>query len=121
MIPLRKHYIRLKKLPGGARILASVIVQTEHEQSVKIVFIRHRHKRDWLTILSTDIDLRTDEIVCIYGKRCDFEVFFNMMKYHLHHETEAYLSDYNGIIGHTTIAMIRYIFLVVEQRCHDDR
>jgi len=31
------------------------------------------------------------------------------------------LRDYDGIIGHTTIAMVRYIFLAFEQRCHDDQ
>ena len=27
----------------------------------------------------------------------------------------------DGIIGHTTITMVRYIFLSIEQRCHDDQ
>ncbi len=35
-------------------------------------------------------------------------------------EKEAQLRDYDGIIGHSTIAMARYIFLAVEQCCHDD-
>ncbi|MBU0480380.1 MAG: IS4 family transposase, partial [Proteobacteria bacterium] len=42
------------------------------------------------------------------------------MKHHLNLEKEAQLRDYDGIIGHTTIAMARYIFLAFEQRCHDD-
>ena len=47
-------------------------------------------------------------------------MFFKIMKHHLNLEKEAQLRDYDGIIGHTTIAMARYIFLAVEQRCHDD-
>ena len=43
-----------------------------------------------------------------------------MMKHHLNLEKEAQLRDYDGIIGHTTIAMARYVFLAVEQRCHAD-
>ncbi len=43
-----------------------------------------------------------------------------MMKHHLNLEKETQLRDYDGIIGHTTIAMARYIFLAVEQRCHAD-
>ena len=113
-------YRRIRKRPGKAHILASVIVETKHKQKVKIVFVRHRHKRDWLAILSTRIDLPAKEIVRIYGKRWDIEVFFKMMKHHLNLEKEAQLRDYDGIIGHTTIAMVRYIFLAVEQRCHDD-
>ena len=113
-------YSCLKKRPGKARILASVIVETQHEQRVKIVFVRHRHKRDWLAILSTDTKLAAAEIVRVYGKRWDIEVFFKMMKHHLNLEKEVQLRDYDGIIGHTTIVMVRYIFLAIEQRCHDD-
>ncbi len=63
------------------------------------------------------------EIVCIYGKRWDIEVFFKiqMVRHHLNLEKEAQLRDYDEIIGHTTIAKARYIFLAVEQRCHDYR
>ena len=48
-------------------------------------------------------------------------MFFKMMKHHLNLEKEVQLRDYGGIIGHITIAMVRYIFLVFEQRCHDDQ
>ena len=119
-VTLGDLYRRIKKRPGKAHILASVIVETKQKQKVKIVFVRHHHKRDWLAILSTRIDLPAKEIVRIYGKRWDIEVFFKMMKHHLNLEKEAQLRDYDGIIGHTTIAMVRYIFLAVEQRCHDD-
>ena len=68
-VTLGEMYIRIKKRPGKARILASVVVETKHEQKVKIVFVRHRHKRNWLAILSTNIDLTADEIVSIYGKK----------------------------------------------------
>ncbi len=120
-VTLGKLYTRIRKRRGRARILASVVVETKHDQKVKIVFVRHRHKRDWLAILSTKINLSDEEVVRIYGKRWDIEVFFKMMKHHLNLEKEAQLRDYDGIVGHTTIAMTRYIFLAVEQRCHDDQ
>lgn len=113
-------YKRLRKRSGKAKILASVIVKNKQDQSVKIVFVRHRHKRDWLAILSTDTKLAASEIVRIYGKRWDIEVFFKMLKHHLNLEREVQLRDYQGIIGHVTITMMRYIFLAYEQRCHDD-
>jgi hypothetical protein len=120
-VTLGKLYSRIRKRPGKARILASVVVETVKKQQVKIVFVRHRHKRDWLAIVSTKIALPAEEIVRIYGKRWDIEVFFKMLKQHLNLEKEAQLRDYDGIVGHTTIVMIRYIFLAVEQRCHDDQ
>jgi hypothetical protein len=120
-VTLGKLYTRIRKRPGKARILASVVVETKQKQKVRIVFVRHRHKRDWLAIVSTKVDLPAEEIVRICGKRWDIEVFFKMMKHHLNLEKEAQLRDYDGIIGHTTIVMVRYIFLAVEQRCHDDQ
>ncbi len=50
------------------------MVETKQEQKVKIVFVRHRHKRDWLAIVSTKIDLPAEEIVRIYLKRWDIGV-----------------------------------------------
>lgn len=119
-LTLRRLFTKLKKRPGKARILASVTVATKKEQKVRIVFIRHRHKRQWLAILSTKIDLADEEIVRIYGKRWDIEVFFKMTKHYLNLERETQLRDFDGIIGHVTIVMSRYVFLAFEQRCHDD-
>ncbi len=120
-VRLSNLYKLLKKRPGKARILTSVVAETKQGQQVKIVFVRHRHKkRHWLAIVSTRIDLPDEEIVRIYGKRWDIEVFFKMMKHYLNLEREAQLRDYDGMIGHITIAMSRYIFLAVEQRRHDD-
>ena len=42
------------------------------------------------------------------------------MKHYLNLEREVQLRDYDGMVGHITIAMSRYIFLAFEQRCHDD-
>jgi hypothetical protein len=119
-LTLGRLFSKLKKRPGKARILASEVVETKKEQKIKIVFVRHRHKRQWLAILSTKIDLADEEIVRIYGKRWDIEVFFKMMKHYLNLERETQLRDFDGIMGHITIVMSRYIFLAFEQRCHDD-
>ena len=48
-------------------------------------------------------------------------MFFKMMKHHLNLEREVQLRDYEGIVAYTTIVMTRYIFLAIEQRCHDDQ
>lgn len=120
-VRLSKLYSMLRKRPGRAKILASIVTQMANEQEVKIVFVRHRHKkRQWLAILCTDTALADEEIVRIYGKRWDIEVFFKMMKHYLNLEREVQLRDYDGIIGHVTIVLTRYVFLAFEQRCHDD-
>ncbi len=119
-LTLGRLFDKLKKRRGKARILASVVVETKKEQKIKIVFVRHRHKRQWLALFSTKVELTDEEIVRIYGKRWDIEVFFKMMKHYLNLERETQLRDFDGIIGHITIVMSRYVFLAFEQRCHDD-
>ncbi|WP_028314743.1 hypothetical protein [Desulfatibacillum aliphaticivorans] len=36
---------------------------------VKLVFVRDRRKKDWLALLSTDLELADEEVVRIYGKK----------------------------------------------------
>ena len=120
-IRLSRLYSLLRKRPGKANILASVVVETRAEQQIKIVFVRNRNKkRQWLALFSTDTTVPDKKIVRIYGKRWDIEVFFKMMKHYLNLERETQLRDYDGMVAHITIVMSRYIFLAVEQRCHDD-
>jgi len=117
---LGEIYRRVRKRSGKAKILASVLVETKDGLPAKIVFVRNRQKRNWLAILSTDINLPDEEIIQIYGKRWDIEVFFKMAKHYLKLEKEVQLRDYDGLIGHATIVMLRYLFLALEQRLHDD-
>lgn len=117
---LGKLYQRLKKRPGKARILASVVLPMVNGPLVKIVFVRNRNGRGWLALLSTDTTLPDGEIIRIYGKRWDIEVFFKMVKHHLNLEREVQLRDYDGLVAHTSLVFSRYLFLAVQQRFHDD-
>lgn len=117
---LGKLYQRMKKRPGKARILASVVLPMVNGPLVKIVFVRNRNGRGWLALLSTDTTLPDEEIIRIYGKRWDIEVFFKMIKHHLNLEREVQLRNYDGLVAHTSLVFSRYLFLAVQQRFHDD-
>lgn len=119
-LPLKAIYNLLRKRPGKAKILTSTVVTLNDGLSAKLVFIRDRRKSDWLALLSTDITLSEEEIVCIYGKRWDIEVFFKMVKQHLNLESGIQARDFDSLIAHTTIVMMRHIFLSLLQRRHDD-
>ena len=100
-VRLCKLYSLLRKRPGRAKILTSVLTETAKRQKIKIVFVRNRNKkRQWLAILSIRIGLPDEEIVRIYGKRWDIEVFFKMIKHYLKLERETQLRDYDGMVGH---------------------
>ena len=79
----RDLYSKLKKKPGKAKIKASVIVKLPNGEDARIIFAPSDKKRGWLAILSTDTTLAEEEIVRLYGKRWDIEVFFKMCKQHL--------------------------------------
>lgn len=119
-VTLEGLYRNIRKRPGKARIRANVIVTIASGQAVKIVFVRNHKKSDWLALLSTDITLADTDIVRIYGKRWDIEVFFKMSKQYLHLEKGVQFRSFDGLIAHTTIAMIRYLFLSYRQRCESD-
>lgn len=113
-------YRKLLKRRGRAKILASVVVTMNDGDLARIVFVRNRHKKDWLALLSTDTELADADVIRIYGKRWDIEVFFRTIKQHLDLEKGCQARDFDALIAHTTIVMMRYIFLALEQRRNDD-
>jgi hypothetical protein len=88
--------------------------------TAKLVFVRNRNKKDWLALLCTGENLPNEEIVRIYGRRWDIEVFFRTAKQHLELERGCQSRDFDALIAHTSIVMARYIFLSIEKRRTDD-
>jgi len=113
-------YRKLKKRRGRARVLATTIVKLKDGRAAKIVFVRDKRKKDWLALLSTDTTLSGADIVRIYGKRWDIEVFFKMAKQHLKLAKEIQCRDYDALIAHTSIVFMRYMFLSYQCRVETD-
>ena len=84
--------------------------------------IENRSKQ-WLALLSTDLDLTEEEIVfCrIYGKRWDIEVFFKMNKSYLRLAKEFQGRSYDMMFAHTSLVFTRYLFLAMETRENKDQ
>ena len=123
---LKSLYSTLKKKHGKAKIKASVIVEIgEYSQATpikaKIVFVKDRNKsKNWLALISTDITLSDEEIIRIYGKRWDIEVFFKMNKSFLNLAKEFQGRSYDSMVAHTTIVFTRYIMLSTQSRNNED-
>ncbi|QLA18342.1 transposase [Desulfolutivibrio sulfoxidireducens] len=113
-------YRALKKRRGQAKILSSVVVAINDGEPARIVLVRDRRKKDWLALLTTDINLPDEEVVRIYGKRWDIEVFFRTAKQFLQLEKGSQARGFDTLIAHSTIVLMRYIFLALEQRRLDD-
>jgi len=119
---LKDLYSKLKKKRGKAKIKASVLVTLTDGNKAKIIFVPCDKKRGWLALLrvtfrlSTDIFIADEEIIRLYGRRWDIEVFFKMYKQHLKLVKEIQIRNYDGLIGHTSLVMIRYNILSLFQR-----
>ncbi len=113
-------YRKLRKRRGRAKIKASAIVTLKDGPNVKLVFVQDRRKKDWLALMSTDLELANEEIIRIYGKRWDIEVFFKMAKQHLNLAKEIQCRDFDALIAHTSIVFMRYMFLAYQCRIETD-
>lgn len=65
--------------------------------------------------------LSETEIIRIYGKRWDIEVFFKTCKSYLKRFTECHSLSYDALTAHTAVVFVRYILLVLEQRSATDQ
>lgn len=120
-LTLSQIYRKIRKRRGRATIKGSVVVGIGEDKKARLVFVRNRNKSvKWLALLCTDLSLSDDEVVRIYGKRWDIEVFFKMAKHYLKLDSEIQVRDFDSIVAHSTIVMIRYTFLALEQRLATD-
>ena len=87
----------------------------------RIVCVRNRNnKKDWIAFISTDVTLPPEEILRIYGKRWDIEVFFKACKSMLHLGSECHCLSYDALNAHVSLVFIRYMLLSLQQRCNTD-
>jgi len=96
-------------------------VKSESGESLKIVFVRNRNKKnDWIAILTTDAALEDAEIIRIYGMRWSIEPFHKVIKSLLKLGKEFEGRSYDMMISHTTIVFTRYLILEWERRENND-
>jgi hypothetical protein len=124
-LTLKELYRSVRKRCGRAKILASVQVELGTDSRnravmAKIVFVRARNSRKWLALLSTDTDLADEEIIKLYKRRWDIEVFFKISKSYLQLAKEFQSRSYDALIAHTTIVFARYIMLELGRRSARD-
>ncbi len=72
--------------------------------------------KQWLALISTDLSLSDEEVVQMYEKRWDIEVFFKTVKSYLKLTRECYSRSYDALVAQATVVFSRYILLAIEQR-----
>ena len=124
---IKQIYSRNRKRPGRAKYLLSVEVTILSKDKgvadipARIVYVRNRAKRkEWLALICTNMSVTEQEIIRIYGKRWDIEVFFKTCKTYLKLTSECRSLSYDALTAHTVIVFVRYMLLALEQRIATD-
>ena len=128
-LDIKEIYSRNKKRRGRSKYLLSVMVDivskkedgTEDVVPAKIVYVRNtKKKKDWVALICTNTELSENEIVRIYGKRWQTEVFYKTCKSWLKLGKECRSLSYDAMTAHVAIVFARYMLLSIEQRKDTD-
>jgi len=88
---------------------------------LKIVFIHDkRAKNDWCAIGTTDLELIKEQMVVLYSRRWDIEVFFKTCKEFLGFAKDFQSLSYDAVTAAVAIVFTRYVMLAVEVRNNTD-
>ena len=122
---LNQIYDMHKKRRGRSRYLLSVEVLLYNGEGetlpARIVFVRDRkNRKKWIAFCTTDMSLTEDEVIQLYGKRWDIEVFFKVCKSYLNLAKEFQGMSYDAMTAHTAVVMLRYIMLAIDKRQNED-
>ena len=121
---LNKIYGMNKKRRGRSRYLLSVNAEIEKNGMripAKIVCVRNKkNRKDWVPFICTDPNLSEEEIIRIYGKRWQIEVFFKTCKSMLNLVGECHSLFYDALTAHVAIVFTRYMLLALTGRQNQD-
>lgn len=122
-LSIKKIFGICKKRRGRSKYLLSVNVMVGKDQKIpaKIVCVRNKkNKKDCIAFICTNPDLSEEEIIRIYGKRWQIEVFFKTCKTYLHLISECHSLSYDALTAHVAIVFARYMMFAMEQRQNED-
>ena len=121
-LSIKKIFGICKKRRGRSKYLLSVNVMVGKEKlPAKIVCVRNKkNKKDWIAFICTNPKLSEEEIIRIYGKRWQIEVFFKTCKSYLNLISECHSLTYDALTAHVAIVFTRYLMIAMEQRRNED-
>lgn len=124
LMPLTEIFRISKKRPGRARYLLSVNVSVEKDAitlPARIIYVRNRsNRKEYLAIITTNMTTEENEIIRIYGKRWDIEVFFKVCKSYLKLNGECRSLSFDAMTAHVAVVFTRYMMLSVQNRIESD-
>ena len=122
-LSINKIYGMCRKRPGRSKYLLSVDVMVGKDQKIpaRIVCVRNKKKKkDWVAFICTDASLSEEEIIRVYGKRWQIEIFFKTCKSYLQLVSECHSLSYDALTAHVAVVFTRYLMIAFEQRRNED-
>ena len=122
-LSIKKIFNICKKRRGRSKYLLSVNVMVGKDKKIpaKIVCVRNKkNKKDWIAFICTNPEISEEEIIRIYGKRWQIEVFFKTCKSYLNLISECHSLTYDALTAHVAIVFTRYLMIAMEQRRNED-
>ena len=87
----------------------------------KIVYVRNtKKKQDWGALICSNTELSEEDIIRIYGKRWQTEVFYKTCKSWLKLAKECHGLSYDALTAHVSLVFTRYMLLSIVQRKSED-
>ena len=123
LLSIKKIFGACKKRRGRSKYLLSVNVMIGKDEKIpaKIVCVRNKkNKKDWIAFICTNPEISEKEIIRIYGKRWQIEVFFKTCKSYLNLISECHSLTYDALTAHVAIVFTRYLMIAMEQRRNED-
>jgi hypothetical protein len=122
---LKQIYSSSPKRRGRSKYLLSAEVLFYNDKAetmpARIVFVRDRNNRSkWIAFGATDMELSEEQVIQLYSRRWDIEVFFKICKSYLNLANEFQGLSYDSVTAHTAIVMIRYLILATQKRQNED-
>lgn len=126
---IKEIYSRNKKRCGRSKYLLSVLVNVTAQSDdgapitipAKIVYVRNtKKKKDWGALICSNTELSEEDIIRIYGKRWQTEVFYKTCKSWLKLAKECHGLSYDALTAHVSLVFTRYMLLSIVQRKSED-
>ena len=121
---VKQIFEKQRKQERHSKYICSAVVQVVRDSvsvEARIVCVHNRNNRkEWVALISTDMSLSEEDIIRIYGKRWDIEVFFKVCKSYLQLTTGYHGLSYDALTAHVAIVFTRYMLLTVEERSNKD-
>ena len=109
---LENLYAQVKNMIHKDNDFVTVGVELLDGTPFSVTFVRDRqNKREWLAIGTTDLSLSGQQIISLYGRRWNIEVFFKTVKSFLGFAKECQSRSFDAVVCSVAVVFTRYIIL----------